>query len=412
MPKHNIGVGLDIGTTKVCSVIGELEEDNKIRILGVGTVPSAGVRKGVIINIESTTRAIQEALNEAELMAGVSATPLYVGVAGSHIKGVNSRGVIATSQGKTREISKKDLKRVLEAAQTVSLPSDREMLHVLPQEFSIDEQDGIKDPLGMVGGRLEVEVYIISADTSALQNILKSVTKAGYQIQNVVLKLLATADVTLLPDEKELGSILIDIGGGTTDIGIFIDGGIRHIESLPLGGLHVTNDIAVGLHITKRKAEEIKKDYGISLTSLVKEDEMLEVLTLSGQTKSISRSLLAEIIESRLEEILTLVKKDILQSGLAGKVCTGAVLTGGTALLSGISGLAEQVLEMPVRVAKLELALSGLKDKVASPIYTTVLGLLNYGLKEKTERKNSFLKKGSFLAQLSERVKKWWQEIF
>ena len=375
--RDNLIVGLDIGTTKICAIVGNLTEEG-IDIVGIGTSPSKGLRKGVVINIESTVSAIKKAIEEAELMAGCEIKSVYAGIAGGHIKGFNSQGVIAI---KNREVSPEDVKRVIEAAKAIAIPMDREVIHILPQEFIIDDQDGIREPLGMRGVRLEAKVHIVTGAVASAQNIVKSCNRAGLEVADIVLEQLSSSEAVLSADEKELGVALVDIGGGTTDIAIFVDGAIKHTSVLSLGGNHLTNDIAVGLRTPMAEAERIKQKYGCCLSSLVGKDETIEVPSVGGRKpRVLSRQLLCEILEPRVEEIFTLVNREIVKSGLEDMIASGVVITGGSTILEGMPELAEQIFNLPVRRG-LPQRIGGLIDVVNSPVYATGVGLVVYGSK-------------------------------
>ena len=329
MAGENIIVGLDIGTTKVAAIIAEWDGSEKPRLIGIGTSPSEGLRRGVVINLEKTVESIASAVEDAEMVAGVKADSVFAGIAGDHIRSINSRGVIAVARS-DREITSTDVDKVIEAAKTVALPMDREIIHVLPQEFTVDDQPGIKDPLGMVGVRLETEVHIVTGAVTAAQNIYRAVKKAGLEVEDLVLQPLASSYALLSPDEKELGVAVLDIGGGTTDFAIFFDGSIRHTGVVGMGGKNVTNDLAIGLRTPVDQAEEIKKVYGSAMTSLVDSDEMIEVPAVGGgDPKHISRNVLAAIIEPRMEEIFSLALQEMKKSNYCDLLATGIVLTGG-----------------------------------------------------------------------------------
>jgi cell division protein FtsA len=380
--RERIVVGLDVGTTKICAVVAAVGDDAKCEIIGIGTTPSKGLRKGVVINIDSTVASIKKAVEEAELMAGVPIQGVYAGIAGGHIKGFNSHGVVAV---KTREVSKKDVERVIDAAQAVAMPLDREVIHILPQEYIVDDQDGIIDPLGMSGVRLEARVHIVTGAVTSAQNIIKSCHKAGLDVLDIVLEPLAAADAVLTEEEKELGVALVDIGGGTTDVAIFGDGSIKHTAVLALGGINLTNDIAYGLRTPATEADKIKRQYGCALVEMVEEDEIVEVLSVGGhKPRGISRIALAEIIEPRAEEFFDLINREILKSGYDDRIASGVVLTGGTVLLSGMTELAEQVFNLPVRRG-LPMDIGGLVDVVNSPMYATAVGLVKYAATHASE---------------------------
>lgn len=373
--------GLDVGTTKICAVIVELTPQGALNIIGVGTTPSRGLRKGVVVNIDWTVEAIKKAVGDAEAMAGVEVESVFAGVAGGHIRGINSRGVVAVS-GKGKEVSPTDVERALEAARAINLPPDREIVHVLPQTFVVDDQDGVKEPIGMSGVRLEVEVHIVTGAVTSVQNLIKSVNRAGLAVQDIVLQPLASAEAILSPDEKELGVLLVDLGGGTTDVALFRAGAIWHTGVLALGGDHITNDIAVGLRTPTAEAENLKKRDGCALTALVREEETIEVPSVGGRKpRVLSRQILSEIIQPRVEEIFTLVARDLARAGLQDAATAGVVVTGGTSLLEGVPELAEQVFDLPVRRG-LPDGVGGLGEIVRSPIYATAVGLALYGARE------------------------------
>lgn len=403
--------GLDIGTTKICAIVGEVNEDDQVDIIGIGNTPSQGLRKGVVVNIESTVKSIQRAVREAELMAGVELHSAFVGIAGGHIRGINSRGVIAVS-GKNKEITPQDVRRVIDAAKAVSIPVDREVIHILPQEFIIDDQDGIKEPLGMTGVRLEVEVHIVTAAVTSAQNIIKSVNRAGLNVEDIVLEQLASSKATLTPDEKEIGVALVDIGGGTTDIIVFVDGKVCHTAVLALGGNHVTNDIAVGLRTPTGEAERIKRRYGCALSSLVSEDETIEVPSVGGRKpRVLSRQILSEIIEPRMEEIFSLVHRELKRTGYDHLMAAGIVVTGGTAIMEGVPDLAEQVFDLPVRRG-MPMNIGGLVDVVNSPIYATGVGLVLYGVEHGSQGKFNKADDDNLFQRVVARMKQWFGEFF
>jgi len=405
----NLIVGLDIGTTKICAIVGNLTEDG-LDIVGIGTSPSRGLRKGVVINIESTVASIKKAVEEAELMAGCEIKSVYAGIAGGHIRGFNSQGIIAI---KNREVSPEDVKRVIEAAKAIAIPMDREVIHILPQEFIIDDQDGIREPLGMSGVRLEAKVHIVTGAVASAQNIIKSCNRAGLDVADIVLEQLASSEAVLSPDEKELGVALVDIGGGTTDIAIFVDGAIKHTSVLSLGGNHMTNDIAVGLRTPMAEAEKIKQKYGCCLASLVGKDETIEVPSVGGRKpRVLSRQLLAEILEPRVEEIFSLVNREIVKSGYEDMIASRIVITGGSTILEGMPELAEQIFNLPVRRG-LPQQIGGLVDVVNSPVYATGVGLVVYGSKNVgiSEFPTAQTDENLF-RRVSRRMKEWFGEFF
>lgn len=375
---RSVITGLDVGTTKVCAVIAEVTPMGSLDVIGIGTGPSRGLRKGVVVNIDSTVEAIKKAVGEAEQMAGVEIGSVYAGVSGGHIRGINSRGVVAVS-GKHKEVGQADLERALEAARAINVPPDREIIHVLPQAYVVDDQDGVKEPLGMCGVRLEVEVHIVTAAVTSVQNVVRSVNRAGLTVQDVVLEPLAASEAILSPDEKELGVLVIDLGGGTTDVVLFRDGAIWHTGVLALGGDHISNDIAVGLRTPTAEAEELKKRHGCALTALVREEETVEVPSVGGRKpRALSRQILSEIVQPRVEEIFTLVARDLARAGLQDAAAAGVVVTGGTSIMEGVPELAGQVFDLPVRRG-LPDRVGGLGDVVQSPIYATAVGLALYG---------------------------------
>ncbi len=404
---ENLIVGLDIGTTKICCIVGNMTEEG-LEVVGIGTSPSKGLRKGVVINIESTVSAIEKAIREAELMAGCEIKSVFAGIAGGHIKGLNSQGVIAI---KNREVTNEDLQRVIDAAKAIAIPMDREVMHILPQEFIIDDQDGIREPLGMSGVRLEAKVHIVTGAVASAQNIIKSCNRAGADVADIVLEQLASSEAVLSSDEKELGVALVDIGGGTSDIAIFSEGAIKHTSVLSIGGDHLTNDIAVGLRTPMAEAEKIKQAYGCCLTSMVGKDETIEVPSVGGrEARILSRQLLAEILEPRVEEIFSLVNREIIKSGYGDLIASGVVITGGSAILPGMPELAEQVFNLPVRRGN-PLNIGGLTDVVNSPIYATGVGLVKYG-SQNTKVQNFKIGEKNVFERVSQRMKEWFSEFF
>ncbi len=379
---ETIIAALDIGTTKVCVLIAAKKE-NSIDIIGVGSAPSHGLRKGVVVNIEATTEAIRRAREEAELMAGVEIEDIWIGVAGSHIKSFDSRGMVALRK---QEVEKEDIARVLEAAKAIAVPHDREVLHVIPREYKLDDQDGIYDPIGMSGVRLESQVHIVTASKSALQNILKCAEKANLRVTGVVLQQLASALTVLSEDERKLGVAVVDIGGGTTDLVIYIQGSVAYTSSLPIGGAFITNDVAVGLRCPQLNAEELKRRYGCALPSLVDPSETIEVDGVGGRkARSVLRQHLCEVIEPRVEEILGFINDDIVKSGCAGFIGSGLVITGGGSQLDGLIEMGEFQLDLPIRRG-LPKGVGGLTSAVQTPSFSTAVGLILYGA-EKTKAK-------------------------
>lgn len=405
--KDDIIVGLDIGTTKIACIIGEITPDG-VDIIGIGSHPSTGLRKGVVINIDATINSIKQAIEEAELMAGVEVGAVYAGIAGGHIKGFNSQGVVAI---KDKEVSKADVARVVDAASAVAIPTDREILHVIPQEYIIDDQDGIREPVGMSGVRLEAKVHIVTASVTSAQNIIKCATQCNITVSDIVLEQLASAEAVLSADEKELGVAVVDIGGGTTDIAIFSGGALVHTAVLSVGGNHITNDIAVGLRTPMAEAERIKHAYGSAMTSFVNPEETVEVPSVGGRPpRVISRSLLAEIIEPRVEEIFAFVAREIIGSACEDLIASGVVITGGTSVMEAMPELAEEVLGIPVRRG-IPKGVGGLVDVVRHPKFATGVGLIHYGLKN--QNKEQFrVRDENIYHKVTTRMKQWFSEFF
>ncbi|HOJ26236.1 MAG TPA: cell division protein FtsA [Candidatus Saccharicenans sp.] len=406
MARNNYLVGLDIGTKKTVAIIGEITEEQKVEIIGIGVAESKGIRKGVVVNLDQTISAIKKAQEEAELMAGVEIDSAYVGISGAHIKSFNSRGVVAVS-GKNREITREDIKRVIDQARALSIPPDREIIHIIPQEFIVDEQDGIKDPLGMSGIKLEVNVHIVTSAITSLQNLKNCLEKSNIGIQEIVLNQIATSYSTLTQDERELGVGLIDLGAGTTEVAIFERGSLWYTSTIPLGGDNFTNDIAVGLRTPIPEAEKIKKKYGCVALPITEEQETIEVPTVGKTKKSrlLSRQILADIIQPRAEEIFRLVDGDIKRMGYEKSLNSGLVLTGGTALLDGLEEVAEEIFDLPVRRGDPSY-IGGLIDRVSTPDYATAVGLILYGYNQIQERGFSRDKKKGFWTK----IKDWFNE--
>lgn len=405
--KTNVIVGLDLGTTKTCVIVGEIT-DQGVDIIGIGSYPSEGLRKGVVINIDSTVEAIKKAVDEAEHMSGCEISSVYAGIAGGHIKGQNSLGIVAV---KGREVDEEDVQRAIEASKAIAIPTDREILHTLPQNFIVDDQDGIRDPVGMSGVRLEAKVHIVTGAVTSIQNIVKSVNRVGLEINEIILEQIASSEAVLSNDEKDLGVALIDIGGGTTDIAVFTDGSIKHTAVLPVGGNYLTSDIATGLRTPLADAEKIKIKYGCAFSALIAKEETIEVPSVGGrEPREVSRQILGRIVAPRMEEILTLAYKEIVKSGYEDILAAGVVLTGGTALLEGITELAEQIFNMPVRRGR-PAGIGGLNDVVNSPMYATGVGLVLYGSKHIS--KNAFIQgSGSLFVNMFKKIKKWFLEFF
>jgi len=400
-------VGLDIGTTKTRTVVGEMV-DGQVSIIGLGTSPSKGLRKGVVINIESTVQSIKKAVEEAELMAGCHIKSAYAGIAGGHIKGINSHGVIAV---KSKEIGPSDVKRVIDVASAIAIPMDREVIHVLNQEFIVDSQDGIIDPVGMSGERLEGRVHIVTGAITSAQNIVKCANRAGLDVDDIVLEQLASSEAVVSQEEKDLGVAIVDIGGGTTDLIIFSSGSIKHTGTFALAGNHVTHDIAIGLRTPVEEAEKIKIRYGSCLASEMKRDETIEVPSVGGKApRTVSRQTLAEIIEARAEEILTLVQNEIARTGYERLIASGVVLTGGTAIMEKMPELAEQIFNLPVRRGT-PMGIGGLVDLVSSPIYATGVGLVLFG-SNSTGKGRFRVGERKVFSKVTDRMKEWFGEFF
>ncbi len=408
--KEKLIVGLDIGTTKICAIVGEIADDG-VDIIGVGSHPSRGLRKGVVVNIDSTVNSIRRALEEAELMAGCQVSSIYTGIAGGHIKGFNSHGVIAV---RSRVVTEGDVKRVIDAARAVAIPMDREVIHILPQEFIVDDQDGISRPIGMSGVRLEAKVHIVTGAVTSAQNIIRSCNRSGLEVADIVLQQLAAAEAVLSADEKELGVALIDVGGGTTDIAVFSEGSIKHTAVISLGGDHLTNDIAVGLRTPIAEAEKIKRKYGCALTSMIENGETLEVPSVGGrQPRILSRHILGEIIEPRSEEILSLSYREMVRSGFESSTPSGVVLTGGSVIMPGIPEMAEKIFNLPVRRGY-PTRIGGLVDVVNSPMYATGVGLVLYGMNNRRAGGNGSFRprERNLFSKITERMKRWFVEVF
>lgn len=411
MSKKDFVVGLDIGTTKICCIVGEIVEGGPfpaIDIVGIGTAPSSGLRKGVVVNIDTTVESIKKAVEEAELMAGVEISTVYAGIAGGHIKSFNSTGIVAVKDG---EVSEADVQRVIDAAKAVAIPLDREVIHVIPQEYKINEQDGIRDPIGMHGVRLESKVHIVTGAVSSAQNIVKCANKAGLNVAEICLEPIASAEAVLSQDERDLGVVLVDIGGGTSDIAIFKDGAIVYTGVLAIGGHHITNDIAVGLRTPQHEAERLKIAYGCALTALVKPDETIEVAGVGGRKpRVVSRRLLAEIIEPRVEEIFSLIHREIQKSGYLELLSSGCVITGGATLLEGMPELAEFVFEMPVKRG-LPMNIGGLRDIVSSPKFATGVGLLKFGARNSQKSRFS-IRERNIYDKVRGSMRSWIKDLF
>ena len=411
MSKKDFIVGLDIGTTKICCIVGEVIEPGPhpvIDIVGIGTAPSTGLRKGVVVNIEATVESISKAVEEAELMAGTDIHTVYAGIAGGHIKSFNATGIVTI---KDNEITEFDVQRVIDAAKAVAIPLDREAIHVIPQEYIINDQDGIKDPIGMSGVRLEARVHIVTGAISSAQNIIKCANKAGLNVAEICLEPIASSEAVLCQDEKELGVILVDIGGGTSDIALFKNGAIVHTGVLAIGGNHITNDIALGLRTPQNEAEKIKCRYGCAMASLVNPDETIEVPGVGGRkARVVPRKVLAEIIEPRVEEIFTLIQREVMRSGYHERLSAGVVVTGGASLLEGIPELAELIFEMPVKRG-LPHSIGGLREVVNSPKFATGVGLLKYGVRNLTKPRFPIREKNIY-DKVKGSMRAWIKDLF
>ena len=403
-------VGLDVGTSKVCAIVGELVDDGGLDIVGIGVAESRGIRRGVIVNLEAAVDSIKKAVDEAELMAGVEIDAVHLSMAGPHIKGFNSRGVIAVA-GKSREITRDDVRRAIEAAKAVSLPAGREILHVLPQDFVVDEQDGIGAPVGMTGARLEVNVHIVTSATTATQNLVSCVNRAGVGVIDTVVEQIGAAEAVLTPDEKELGVALVDIGGGTTDIAIFERGSLWHTAVIGVGGDHFTSDIAVGLRMPIPDAEKLKRKCGCALSAMVDEDETIDVASVGGRrSRVMARRILSEILQPRAEEIFHLVWDEIRRAGYEKSLNSGIVLTGGGAILEGMPEIAEQIFDLPIRRGA-PTGIGGLADHVGSPAFATAVGLVLYGQRHRVAEVVRTTDLGAF-GRVAGRLKGLFREFF
>ncbi|MBU0501493.1 MAG: cell division protein FtsA [Gammaproteobacteria bacterium] len=404
----NLIVGLDIGTSKVVAIVGELRDDGEIDIIGIGSHPSHGLKRGVVVNIESTEQSIQRAVEEAELMAGCEIHSVFAGIAGSHIRSMDSHGIVAI---KDREVTQQDVERVIEAARAVAIPADQRIIHIMPQEFIIDSQDGIRHPIGMSGVRLEAKVHLVTGAVSAAQNIYKCVKRCGLEVDELVLEQLASSYAVLSEDERELGVCLVDIGGGTTDIAIFTGGAIRHTSVIPIAGDQVTNDIAVALRTPTQHAEEIKIRYACALRQLASSEEIIEVPSIGDRSaRRLNRQILAEVVEPRYDELLTLAQRELRRSGFEELLAGGVVLTGGSAKIEGLIDLAEEIFHMPVRLG-IPQGVTGLADVVRNPIYATGVGLLHFGHRTRTAQMQE-TGGNSGVGAVWDRMRQWFQGNF
>lgn len=402
-------VGLDIGTSKVVAIVGAITPEGQLEIVGIGSHRSSGLKKGVVVNIESTVLSIQRAIEEAELMAGCQIHSVYAGIAGSHIRSLNSHGIVAI---RDREVFSQDLERVIDAAQAVAIPADQKILHILPQEFLIDDQDGVKEPLGMSGVRLEAKVHLVTCAVNAAQNIEKCIRRCGLEVEDIILEQLASSYSVLTDDEKELGVCVVDIGGGTTDIAIFKDGAIRHTGVIPIAGDQVTNDIAMALRTPTPNAEEIKIKYACALAKLTSPDETIKVPSVGDrQPRDLSRQALAEVVEPRYDELFTLIQAELRRSGYEDLMAAGIVLTGGTSKMEGVIELAEEIFHMPVRLGAPQ-NIRGLSDIVNNPIYSTGVGLLIYAMKQQQGSSRASTTAKESQSSIFSKIKKIFQSNF
>jgi len=399
-------VGLDIGTTKICAVVGEASGD-EINIIGIGTHPSIGLRKGVVVNIEATVESIKKAVEEAELMAGCEISSVYAGIAGGHITGFNSRGIVAI---KGSEITQHDMDHVIDAARAVAIPMDREVIHVLPQEFIVDDESGIQNPVGMAGVRLEAKIHIVTGAVTSAHNIVKCANRSGLDVCDIVLESLASSEAVLTDEEKELGVMLIDLGGGTSDLAIFNKGNIKHTFVLSIGGNNLTNDLAIGLRTPHTEAEKIKKKYGTCVSRNIHGEETIEVPGMGGRApRKLPIQILGEILEPRMEEIFTLIKREIYRAGMENIVSSGVVVTGGSALLDGVADSAESILNLPTRLGR-PSRIGGLVDVVNNPMYATGVGLVMYGARNQTIKKFR-IRDSNIFNSIITRMKRWFKDV-
>ena len=405
---RNIIVGLDIGTSKVVALVGELKADGELEVIGIGSHPSRGLKRGVVVNIDSTVQSIQRAVEQAELMAGVEINAVYTGIAGSHVRSLNSHGIVAI---KDKEVTSGDVARVMDAAQAVALPADQRILHVIPQEFIIDNQEGIRDPIGMSGVRLEARVHIVTGAESAAQNIVKCVQRCGLEVEDIVLEQWGSSYAVLTDDEKDLGVCLVDIGGGTTDLAVFSGGALRHTAVIPIAGDQVTNDIAVSMRTPTQYAEDIKIRYACALSQLANPDETIEVPSVGDRPpRRLARQTLAEIVEPRYEELFKLIGDELRRSGFEEAIAAGIVVTGGSAKMEGAVELAEEVFHVPVRLG-IPQGVSGLSDVVKNPIHATGVGLLQYA-RAQTVPVGESKRIGPNVRNVFDRMKSWFQGSF
>jgi len=395
-------VGLDIGTSKVVAIVGEVTPERDLEIIGIGSHPSRGLKKGVVVNIESTVQSIQRAVEEAELMAGCQIHSVFAGIAGNHIRSLNSHGIVAI---RDREVFQPDIERVIDAAQAVAIPADQKILHILPQEYVIDTQEGVREPLGMSGVRLEAKVHLVTCAVNAAQNIEKCIRRCGLEVEDIILEQVASGYSVLTEDEKDLGVCLVDIGGGTSDIAIFTEGAIRHTAVIPIAGDQVTNDIAMALRTPTKNAEEIKIKYACALASMAGENETIKVPSVGDRSdRDLSRQALAEVVEPRYDELFCLIQAELRRSGFEDLVAAGIVLTGGTSKMEGVVELAEEIFHMPVSIGRPQ-GVSGLADIVKNPIYSTAVGLLQYGANQQND--DLVLPSNAGMENVVSRMKSW-----
>ncbi|MEZ5536978.1 MAG: cell division protein FtsA [Thiolinea sp.] len=407
--EQNTIVALDIGTSKVVALVGAITDEGTLEIIGIGSYPSRGLKKGVVVNIESTIQSIQRAVEEAELMSGMQIESVYVGIAGSHVRSLNSHGIVAI---KDKEVTAFDVDRVMDAARAVAIPADQRILHVLPQEYVIDQQEGIREPIGMSGVRLEARVHLVTAAHSAAQNIVKCVERCGLRVEDIILEQVASSYAVLEDDEKELGVCLVDIGGGTSDIAVFLNGSIHHTAVIPIAGDQVTNDIAVAVRTPTPHAERIKVSYGTALRQLVEEEEFVEVPGVGErEARSLSTQTLASVIEPRYEELFSLVLQELRRSGYEERIGAGIVLTGGTSKMNGVVELAEEVFHMPVRIG-MPRDVGGLRGEVQNPIHSTGVGLLLYGVAQQAYGETRSFSSPVDSESLWDRLKNWFNGSF
>jgi cell division protein FtsA len=409
-PNKDLIVGIDIGTSKVVTLVGEVSSDGILNVIGFGSHPSQGLKRGVVVNIESTVQSIQRSVEDAESMVGCDIFSAYTGIAGSHIRSINSHGIVAI---RDQEVSQSDVERVLDAAKAIAIPADQRILHVLPQEYIIDHQDSIREPIGMSGVRLEAKVHIVTGAVSAAQNIVKCMKRCGLATSDIVLEQFASSQSILSEDEKELGVCMIDIGGGTSDIAMFTDGAIRYTAVIPIAGDQVTNDIAIALRTPTRSADEIKINYGCALQDLVDSNQMIDIPTLGDKAgRRLPRRALAEVVEARYEELFNLALTEIRRSGLEDRLAAGIVLTGGASKVEGAKELAERVFKIPVRIGKPN-HVTGLTDIIHNPIYATSVGLLVYALRQRNNQHDgSVALNQQSMNSLWSRMKNWFQGNF